>query len=143
MKVFSESDWRRYNSERNVSKKYGSIFLFLAVVFFYIDSILFVTCLKTTPYGRTNSISVGSVSACQGVTDLINEFYVLLTVHAGTALGKCPTWCTIALYNTFIIIILYMFRATLCSSSGSQIVLTFWRRNYFFLILAHLYTKCE
>jgi len=38
------------------------------------------------------------------------------------SLGKWPTWCTITLYNTFIIIILYMFRATLCSSSG-QIVL--------------------
>ena len=33
------------------------------------------------------------------------------------------TCCTIALYNAFIIIILYMFRATLCSSSGDQIVL--------------------
>jgi len=33
-------------------------------------------------------------------------------------LGKWPTWCTITLYKTFIIIILYMFRATLCSSSG-------------------------
>jgi len=38
-------------------------------------------------------------------------------------LGKWPTWCTITLYNTLIIIILYMFRATLCSSSGGQIVL--------------------
>jgi len=27
------------------------------------------------------------------------------------------------LYNTFIVIILYMFRAILCSSSGGQIVL--------------------
>ena len=51
------------------------------------------------------------------------EFYVLLTVHPGTTLGKWPTWCTIKLYNTLIIIILYMFRATLCSSSGGQIVL--------------------
>ena len=47
----------------------------------------------------------------------------MLTVHPGTILGKWPTWCTITLYNTFIIIILYMFRATLCSSSGGQIVL--------------------
>jgi len=39
-------------------------------------------------------------------------------------LGKRPTWCTIALSSTFIIIILYMFRATLCSSSGGEIVLT-------------------
>ena len=51
------------------------------------------------------------------------QFYVFLTVHPGTTLGKWPTWCTIALYKTFIIIILYMFRATLCSSSGGRIVL--------------------
>ena len=38
-------------------------------------------------------------------------------------LGKWPTWFTIALYKTFIIIILYMFRATLCLSSGGRIVL--------------------
>ena len=44
-------------------------------------------------------------------------------VTLGGSLGKWPTWCTIMFYNTFIIIILYMFRATLCSSSGGQIVL--------------------
>jgi len=44
-------------------------------------------------------------------------------VHPGTILSKWPTWCTITLYNTFIIIIIYIFRATLCSSSGGQIVL--------------------
>ena len=64
-------------------------------------------------------------------------FYVLLTVHRVTTLGKWPTWCTIMLYNAFIVIILYVFRTTLCSSAGGQIVFTFWRRNYFFLILAH------
>ena len=37
--------------------------------------------------------------------------------------GKWPTWWTIILfYNTFITV-LYMFRATWCSSSGGQIVL--------------------
>jgi len=35
--------------------------------------------------------------------------------------GKWPTWRTIPLfYNTFITI-LYMFQATLCSSSGGQL----------------------
>jgi len=63
-------------------------YFFFSVVFSYIDSIFFVTCLKTTLYGRTITISVCSVSACQGVTDLINEFYVLLTVHPGTTLSK-------------------------------------------------------
>ena len=57
------------------------------------------------------------------ITTNLKNFYALLTVHPGTALGKWPTWCTITFYNTFIIIILYMFRATLCSSSGGQIVL--------------------
>ena len=31
-------------------------------------------------------------------------FYILLTMHPGTTLGKWPTWCTITLNNTFIII---------------------------------------
>lgn len=70
---------RRYDSERNVSKKCGSIFLFLSVVFFYIDSILFVTSLKNTLYGRTSRISVGSVSACQGVADLIETTFFKYT----------------------------------------------------------------
>ena len=48
---------------------------------------------------------------------------VLLAVHTGTTLGKWPAWCTVTLCETFIIIILYMFRATLCSSSGGRIVL--------------------
>jgi len=52
-----------------------------------------------------------------------NVFYVLLTAHPGTVLGKWPTWCTNTLYKTFIITILYMFRATLCLSSGGRIVL--------------------
>ena len=39
------------------------------------------------------------------------------------SLVKWPTWCTFTLYKTFIIIILYMFPATLCSSSGGQVVL--------------------
>ena len=37
--------------------------------------------------------------------------------------SKWSTWWTLTLYKTFIIIILYMFRATLCSSSGGRIVL--------------------
>jgi len=53
----------------------------------------------------------------------IIEFYVLLTVHPGTTLCKWPTWCTITVHKTFIIIILYMIRATLGSSSGDRIVL--------------------
>ena len=47
-------------------------------------------------------------------------------------LGKWPPWFTVALYNTFIIVFLCV-----CSSSGGRIFLNFWRRNYFFLILAH------
>ena len=40
--------------------------------------------------------------------------------YASTTLGKRTTGCTVTLYNTFIIIILYIFRATVCSSSGGQ-----------------------
>jgi len=52
-----------------------------------------------------------------------SNFYVLLTMHPGMTLSKWPTSCTIMLHNMFITIILYMFWATLCSSSGGQIVL--------------------
>ena len=51
------------------------------------------------------------------------EFYVLLTVHPGVTLDKRPNLCTITLYKTFIIVILYMFGATLCSSSVGRIAL--------------------
>jgi len=40
-----------------------------------------------------------------------------------TVLGKWPIWCIITLHTMFIIIILHMFRATLCSSSGGRIIL--------------------
>ena len=52
-------------------------------------------------------------------TSDLESFDVLLIVQ----LSKWPTWRTIPLfYNTFITV-LYMFRATSCSSSGGQIVL--------------------
>jgi len=44
-------------------------------------------------------------------------------VHPGITLGKWPTCCTIMLYKTFIIVILYMFLATPYSSWGGWIVL--------------------
>jgi len=44
------------------------------------------------------------------------------TLHPGQILGGSLPLLS-PLYNTFIIIVLYMFRATLCSSSESQIVL--------------------
>jgi len=50
-------------------------------------------------------------------------FHNILLNSSHLTLGKWTTWCTIALYNTFIIIILYMFRAALCLSSGGRIVL--------------------
>ena len=51
---------------------------------------------------------------------LCSVFYILLTVHLVMILGKRPTWRKI-LYNVFISIV-YMFRATPCSSSGEPIV---------------------
>ena len=47
-------------------------------------------------------------------------FYILLTVHLVMILGKWPTWRTVLFY--VFISILYMFRATSCSSSGEPIV---------------------
>ena len=47
-------------------------------------------------------------------------FYILLTVRLLMFLGKWPTWRTILFY--IFISILYMFRATPCSSSGVSIV---------------------
>jgi hypothetical protein len=51
---------------------------------------------------------------------LLSEFYILLTVLLVMILGKWPTWRT-SLFYVFISI-LYMFRATPCSSSGESIV---------------------
>jgi len=36
------------------------------------------------------------------------KFYVLLNVLPGTTLGKWPTWCTVKLYNTFLILLLLL-----------------------------------
>jgi hypothetical protein len=48
------------------------------------------------------------------------KFYILLTLHLVMILDKWPTWRTILFYA--FISILYMFRATSCSSSGESIV---------------------
>jgi len=47
-------------------------------------------------------------------------FYILLTVHFVMILGKWPNWRTHFFY--VFIPILYMFRATSCSSSGESIL---------------------
>ena len=62
--------------------------------------------------------------------EFFSNFYVSLTVHLSIIFSKWPTWRTILLfYNTFITV-LYMFRATSCSSSGGQIVLLqHWYRH--------------
>ena len=78
------------------------------------------------PWSRTllvelHSHWIGNVSNFTSVGGSL--FHYRLRIITLT-LAKLPTWCTITLYNTFIIIILYMFRATLCSSSGGRIVLT-------------------
>ena len=53
---------------------------------------------------------------------------ILLRILMLLNFSKWPTWHTVLLfYNTFITV-LYMFRATSCSSSGGQIVLTFRHR---------------
>jgi len=51
------------------------------------------------------------------------EFYVLLIVHPSTILQINPTRCTILL--SIFISLLYMFRATVCPSSG-EITVSMW-----------------
>jgi hypothetical protein len=51
-------------------------------------------------------------------TDLMSVFYILMTVHLAMILGKWPTWRTILFY--VFISVLYMFRASPCSSSGES-----------------------
>jgi hypothetical protein len=63
----------------------------------------------------TRAVATGSM-----LTRLV-PFYILLTVHLVMILGKWPNWCTILSY--VFISILFMFRATSCSSSGESIVL--------------------
>jgi len=46
------------------------------------------------------------------------EFYVFLTVHLGTALGKWPTWCTVQLRYT----IVYYFNSLHVSSDSVLII---------------------
>jgi len=53
-----------------------------------------------------------------------------ITGQEFTILGKWPTWYTITLHKTFIIVMLYMFRVTLCSSSVGRIVLMQHRAQY-------------
>ena len=70
---------------------------------------------------RNGLIWTRSAIQCNLITQIcISEFYVLPTVHPVTTMGKRPTWCIIELYKMFVIIILYMIRATLCSSSGGR-----------------------
>jgi hypothetical protein len=65
--------------------------------------------------------------ACHCPDSLLDTIWPSFSVsryeHSFISLDKWPTWCTISLYNTFIITIPYIFRATLCTSSGGQTVL--------------------
>jgi hypothetical protein len=54
------------------------------------------------------------------IQDYFTSILYLLTVHLFMILGKWPNWRTILFY--VFIAILYMFRATLCSSSGESFV---------------------
>jgi hypothetical protein len=94
----------------------------------FITSVLY----KTQSY-RINRNSMGRTSIMRG--DMINvhkilvcilkgnelyaKCYILLTVHLVMILGKWPNWRTILFY--VFISILYMFRATSCSSSEESI----------------------
>ena len=54
------------------------------------------------------------------IGNLLQTFYILLTVLTDMIHGKWPTWRTILFY--VFISIFYMFRATSCSSSGESTV---------------------
>ena len=54
-------------------------------------------------------------------TENLITFYVLLAVYPCIILWIKPTWCTVFLSSMFISF-LYMFRATMCPSSGETTV---------------------
>jgi len=57
-------------------------------------------------------------------------FYVLLTVHLSTILATDQLNAQILVFLNKFIIILYMFRALLCSSSGGKILFySIWYRH--------------
>ena len=58
------------------------------------------------------------------------KFYVLFSVHFFIILQIKPTWCTVFL--SMFISSLYMFRATMCPSSGK---ITLFMRDFVFVIL--------
>ena len=80
---------------------------------FTCTSISCIICYQATWIGEIFHIVTGN--PC---------FDVLLTAHLSRYnFSKRPTWRTITLfYNTFVTV-LYMFRASSCSSSGGQIIL--------------------
>jgi hypothetical protein len=77
---------------------------------------------ESPPGSFTHKIIYISVFARYRQSNFFNllSFYILLTVHLVMILGKWQTWRTILFY--VFISILYMFRATSCSSSGESVV---------------------
>ena len=78
-------------------------------------------------YGRARQATDGSIIqyvciACwiTKTTDTLEIFYFLLTMHLGVILINNQLDAQLLLY--IFILILHMFRATLCSSSGELIV---------------------
>ena len=71
-------------------------------------------------YGYHKELDCLSRSRGQAAEYTAEEFYVLLTVHPFTILQINPTRCTILL--CIFISLLYMFRATMCPSSGELTV---------------------
>jgi hypothetical protein len=73
-----------------------------------------------------DAVGDGEGAHCFGVI-----FYVSLTVHLSITLANDQFDAQI--FNTFITILyMYMFLAISCSSSGGQIVLTFWHPSFTF-----------
>jgi len=74
-------------------------------------------------------VQIGGLHIAYSVTIFIFFFYVLLTVHLSIILAMTNLMHKFLFFNKFIIF-LCMFRALLCSSSGSQIVFySIWYRH--------------
>jgi len=77
--------------------------------------------LKKTPKA-TNYNSRCTTNLTAHTAKIVMTLYILLTVHPRTILQKSPTRCTFLL-NIFISL-LYMFRTSMCPSSGENYCIT-------------------
>jgi hypothetical protein len=80
-------------------------------------------------FPNIKNLKDSSVTCSTAVTQHILKSlqYNIMDMHLVMILGKWPTWRTVLFY--IFISILYMFRATPCSSSGESIILCAGRKG--------------